>query len=113
MEKIETQTDPEMNQKEVCCIDLVFKDPDGKRHHIQFYGRWIVKNETSCDGILVSVAITEKNQFYVYHDLGHDEAYYEIFASWEELLDQPFYDESILDLIWNEIKDSMLEVLDI
>lgn len=112
MKRTEIQTDPEKNNKEVCCIDLFFKDPNGKRHHIQFNGRWIVKNETNCDGVLVSVAITEKNQFYVYHDLGYDEAYYDIFSSWEELLDKQYYDESILDLIWAEIKDSMLEVLD-
>lgn len=100
-----------MDKKEFCCIDLDFKDPEGKHRHIQLNGRWIVQDEPNSDGVLVSVAITEKNQFFVFHQ-DDPVAYYEVFASWEELLAKE-YDESILDLIWDEIKDLMLEVLDI
>lgn len=112
MKKTDSQADVKTNEKEVRCIDLVFKDPDGKHRHIQFNGRWIIEDKPNNDGISVSVAITEKNQFFVYHNCD-PEAYYEIFASWEELLEKDNYDESILDLIWNEVKDSMLETLDI
>lgn len=101
-----------MDKKEFCCIDLDFKDPQGKYRHIQLNGRWIIKDEPNSDGVLASVAITEKNQFFVFHQ-GDPAAYYEIFSSWKELLAKEYYDESILDLIWEEIKDSMLEVLDI
>ena len=100
-----------MDKNESCC-DLDFKDQEGKHRHIQLNGRWIIKDESNNDGVLVSVAITEKNQLFVFHQ-GDPAAYYEIFSSWEELLAKEYYDESILDLIWDEIKDSMLEVLDI
>lgn len=105
--------DMKMDKTQFSCITLDFKDQEGKRCHIQFNGRWLVEDEPDGATTLISMAITENNQFFVYHILGDNKAYYEVFASWEELLCAESCNESMLDLVWNEIKDSMLEVLEI
>lgn len=108
----ENQSDLKTNKKEVTCIKQFFKNADGDRQYIQFNGRWIIENEPNGENV-ISVAITENNQFFILHFVDEG-AYYSVFSTWEELIVfESYYSDTILDVIWEEIQESQLKVLDI
>jgi hypothetical protein len=93
---------------------IVVKIETGKgTRKVAFNGRWLVE-DYGCDKCLISVALTEKDSYFVYcNNQGYEEDDYQVFDYFEEFKDCEEIPDALISMVASEVGEEYVEFLNI